>query len=313
MDVAVASHSFPKHRALRQELTARYPNAVFNETGQPLRGGDLVRFLRGHEKAITGLEILDAELFAAVPEVRVVSKYGVGLDMIDLEAARRCGVSVRWTPGVNRQSVAELTIAFMIALCRRIVPLATDLREGRWGRGGGRQLSTATVGIVGCGHVGKTVAQLCRAFGSTVIAHDIVDYAEFYREHAVRPVALDVLLREADIVTVHVPLDASTRNMIDAPRLELMKPTAFLINAARGGIVDERALTAALADRRLAGAAADVFSVEPPIDGELLRQPAFLGTPHIGGSTEEAVLAMGRAAIAGLDLEHGSLELTSKT
>jgi len=125
MPVAVASHSFPKHHALRQELTARYPNAVFNETGQPLRGADLVRFLRGHDKAITGLEVLDAALFAAVPEVRVVSKYGVGLDMIDLEAARRGGVSVRWTPGVNRQSVAELTIAFMIALCRRIVPLAT--------------------------------------------------------------------------------------------------------------------------------------------------------------------------------------------
>jgi D-3-phosphoglycerate dehydrogenase len=161
--------------------------------------------------------------------------------------------------------------------------------------------------------VGKTVAQLCRAFGSTVLAHDIVDYAEFYREHAVRPVALDVLLHDADIVTVHVPLDSSTRNIIDAPRLELMKPTAFLINAARGGIVDERALTAALAERRLAGAAADVFSVEPPIDHELLRQPTFLGTPHIGASTEEAVLAMGRAAIAGLDLEHGSVELTSKT
>lgn len=313
MDVAVASHSFPKHPVLRRELTARYPGAVFNETGQPLRGADLVRFLRGHDKAITGLEALDAALFGAVPELRVVSKYGVGLDMIDLDAARRCGVSVRWTPGVNRQSVAELTIAFMISLCRRFVPLATDLRYGRWGHGGGRQLSSATVGIVGCGHVGKTVARLCRAFGSTVLAHDIVDYAEFYRDHGVQPVALDRLLRDADIVTIHVPLDASTRNLIDARALALMKPTAFVINAARGGIVDERALTDALAERRIAGAAADVFSVEPPIDLELIGQPTFLGTPHIGGSTEEAVLAMGRAAIAGLDLEHGSLELTSKS
>ena len=312
MPVAVASHSFPKHPVLRRELTARYPTAVFNETGQPLRGADLIQFLRGHDKAITGLETLDGALFGAVPELRVVSKYGVGLDMIDLDAARRCGVSVRWTPGVNRQSVAELTIAFMISLCRRLVPLATDLRNGRWGHGGGRQLSSATVGIVGCGHVGKTVARLSRAFGSSVLAHDIVDYAEFYRDHAVQPVALDRLLRDADIVTIHVPLDASTRNLIDARALALMKPTAFLINAARGGIVDERALAAALTERRIAGAAADVFSVEPPVDLELLRQPAFLGTPHIGGSTEEAVLAMGRAAIAGLDLEHGSLELTSR-
>src|SRR5262249_1273238 len=173
MSVAVASHSFPKHPLLRRELSDRYPDAVFNDTRKPLKGEDLIRFLRGHDKAITGLEVLDDRVFGAVPELRVVSKYGVGLDMIDLEAARRHGVSVRWNPGVNRQAVAELTIAFMIALLRRLVPLAGDLREGRWGSGGGRQLSSATVGVVGCGHVGQTVARLCRAFGASVLAHDI--------------------------------------------------------------------------------------------------------------------------------------------
>ncbi|HJZ70572.1 MAG TPA: phosphoglycerate dehydrogenase [Vicinamibacterales bacterium] len=313
MSVAVASHSFPKHPILRRELTARYPEAVFNETRRPLRGDDVIRFLRGHDKAITGLEVLDEGVFDALPGLRVVSKYGVGLDMIDLEAARRHRVSVRWTPGVNRQSVAELTIAFMIALCRRIVPLAVDLREGRWGAGGGRQISSATVGVIGCGHVGKAVTRLCVAFGATVLAHDIVDYDAFYRAHGVRAVAFDTLLRESDIVTVHVPLDASTRHLIDARALALMKPTAVLINAARGGIVDEDALTAALRDGRIAGAAADVFAIEPATDLELLRLPNFIGTPHIGGSTEEAVLAMGRAAIAGLDLEHGSVDLTSNS
>jgi phosphoglycerate dehydrogenase-like enzyme len=304
MTVAVTSHSFPKHPTLRRELIARYPDAVFNETRQPLTGDRLVRFLRGHDRAITGLEVLDERLFAAVPELRVVSKYGVGLDMIDLDAARRHGVSVRWTPGVNRQSVAELTIALMIALCRRIVPLAIDMRDGRWGAGGGRQISSATVGVIGCGHVGKTVARLCVAFGATVLAHDIVDYADFYRANGVRPVALDTLLCDADIVTLHVPLDPSTRNLIDATAIALMKPSAYLINAARGGIVHEAALTAALVERRIAGAAADVFAVEPPTNLELLRLPNFIGTPHVGGSTEEAVLAMGRAAIAGLELEH---------
>ena len=301
MRVAVASHSFPNHPTLRRELAARYPDAVFNETRRPLAGDDLVRFLRGSDKAITGLEVLDAALFQAVPELRVVSKYGVGLDMIDLDAARQHGVTVRWTPGVNRQSVAELTIAFMIALCRQLVPLAIDVREGRWTHGGGRQLSSATIGIVGCGHVGKTVARLCRAFGADVLAHDTVDYDDFYLAHGVRPVALDVLLRDSDIVTIHVPLDASTQNLIDARALAQMKPSAFLVNAARGGIVDEGALKAALVAGGLAGAAADVFATEPPTDLELLRLPTFLGTPHVGGSTEEAVLAMGRAAIAGLD------------
>ena len=299
--VAVASRSFSRNPILRQELLNRYPGSRFNDAGPVVLSGDvLAEFLRGHDKAITGLDVLDDAVFRAAPELRLVSKYGVGLDMIDLDAARRHGVSVRWTPGVNRQSVAELTICFMIALCRSVVPLARAIGEGGWRHPGGRQLSSATVGIIGCGHVGQQVARLCGAFGARVIAHDIRAYDDFYREHGVVPVTLDALLQHADIVTIHVPLDAVTRGLIDARALGLMKPTAFLINTARGGIVDEQALKTALVERRLGGAACDVFAVEPPVDQELLLLPNFIGTPHIGGGTQEAVLAMGRAAIAGL-------------
>ena len=301
MSVAVASRSFSRNAILRQELLDRYPGSRFNDAGPVVLSGDvLVEFLRGHDKAITGLDVLDDAVFRAVPELRLVSKYGVGLDMIDLDAARRHGVSVRWTPGVNRQSVAELTICFMIALCRSVVPLAHTISEGGWRHPGGRQLSSATVGIIGCGHVGQEVARLCRAFGARVIAHDIRAYDDFYREHDVAPVTRDALLQHADIVTIHVPLDAATRGLIDARALGLMKPTAFLVNTARGGIVDEQALKESLIAQRLAGAACDVFAVEPPIDRELLLLPNFVGTPHIGGGTTEAVLAMGRAAIEGL-------------
>ena len=299
--VAVASRSFSRNPILRQELLDRYPGSRFNDAGPVVLSGDvLVEFLRGHDKAITGLDVLDDAVFRAVPELRLVSKYGVGLDMIDLDAARRHGVSVRWTPGVNRQSVAELTICFMIALCRSVVPLARAIGEGGWRHPGGRQLSSATVGIIGCGHVGQEVARLCRAFGARVIAHDIRAYDDFYREHDVAPVTRDALLQHADIVTIHVPLDAATRGLIDARALGLMKPTAFLVNTARGGIVDEQALKESLIAQRLAGAACDVFAIEPPIDRELLLLPNFVGTPHIGGGTTEAVLAMGRAAIEGL-------------
>src|SRR5438105_6429826 len=130
--VAVASHSFSKNPTLRHELAAKYAVIHFNDTGLPLSGDRLLQFLRGHQKAITGLEVLDEPLFRALPELRVVSKYGVGVDTIDLAAARRHGVEVRWTPGVNRQAVAELTIGFMIALCRHIVPLAQEVRTGMW-------------------------------------------------------------------------------------------------------------------------------------------------------------------------------------
>jgi D-3-phosphoglycerate dehydrogenase len=300
--VAVASRSFSRNPFLRDELLARYPRSRFNDEGAAVLSGDaLVRFLRGHGKAITGLDVLDEAVFRAVPELRIVSKYGVGLDMIDLDAARRCGVSVRWTPGVNRQAVAELAICFMIALCRSVVPLAHELAAGGWRHPGGRQLSSSTIGIVGCGHVGQQVARLCRAFGATVIAHDIRDYDDFYRETGVTPVTLDALLEQSDIVTIHVPLDASTRGLFDAQAIARMKPGAFLVNTARGGIVDEQALKQALAAQRLGGAAFDVFAIEPPVDADLLALPSFVGTPHIGGGTREAVLAMGRAAIAGLE------------
>jgi D-3-phosphoglycerate dehydrogenase len=298
--VAVSSHSFSKNQTLRRELTARHP-AVFNETGQPLRHDSLIAFLRGYERAITGLEVLDARLFEAVPELRLVSKYGVGLDTIDFEAARRHRVDIRWTPGVNRQAVAELAVGLMIALCRSLVPLAQAVASGGWTHPGGRQLSSSTVGVVGCGHVGQVVARLCRAFGASVLANDIRAYDAFYSEHGVRAVSLDALLADSDIVTLHVPLDASTRGLLDVRALARMKPSAFLVNTARGGIVDETALKRALIDGRLAGAAFDVFSEEPPTDRELLLLPNFIGTPHIGAGTSEAVLAMGRAAIESLD------------
>lgn len=312
MTVAVASRSFSKNRILRQELLDRYPLARFNDTDRVLAGDELVQFLRGHAKAITGLDVLDDALFRAVPELRLVSKYGVGVDMIDLAAARRHGVSIRWTPGVNRQAVAELTIALMISLARRIPLLAREVSDGTgWRQPGGRQLSSATVGILGCGAVGQTVARLCRAFGAAVVAHDIRELDAFYRETGVTPVSLDTLLRDADFVSIHLPLDESTRGLIDARALAVMKRSAFLVNTARGGIVVEQALKAALLERRLAGAAADVFEEEPPTDGGLRRLPNFVGTPHIGGSTEEAVLAMGRAAIAGLEGGPESVDLTS--
>lgn len=309
--VAVASHSFSNNRQLRHELARVHASARFNETGCPLEGEELVRFLRGHDKAITGLEILDDKVFHAVPELRLVSKYGVGLDTLDLDAARRHGVAVRWTPGVNRQAVAELTVAFMIALRRNLLPLAADVRAGRWPHDrSGRQLSSALVGVLGCGHVGQRVARICTAFGATVLAHDIRDYGRFYRETGVKPVSLDLLLRDSDIVTIHLPLDASTRELMGSAQIESMKPGACLINTARGGIVDEASLARALVAGRIGGAAFDVFATEPPADPVLLALPNVIGTPHIGGGTEEAVLAMGRAAIAGLDEAPGTVDLT---
>lgn len=299
--VAVASRSFSRHPVLRAELLARYPQVTFNETGASLSGDELAHFLAGHDKAITALERIDRALLARLPQLRAIGKYGVGLDMIDMPALVEHGVRLGWTGGVNRRSVSELVIAFAIALLRHVPQGHLMVRDGGWRQLMGRQLSDKVVGIVGCGHIGKDLTPLLRAFGCRVLVHDIRRYDHFYAAHQVEPVDLDTLLSTADVVTLHVPLDTGTRGMVSAEKLALMRPSALLINVARGGLVDEQALKQALIEGRLAGAAFDVFDGEPPTDMELLRLPNFLATPHIGGSAEEAVLAMGRAAIAGLD------------
>lgn len=299
--VAVASRSFSHHPVLREELLARYSKVVFNETGETLSGERLIKFLEGCKKAITGLEILDEEVFSSLPQLKVVSKYGVGLDMIDLDTMERHGVLLGWTGGVNKRSVAELVISSMIALLHRVPEANIEARSGLWRQIRGRQLTGKTIGIIGCGNIGKDLVTLLKSFACEVLVNDIIDYQEFYKEHEVNALGLEEILKRADIVTLHVPLDDSTRNMLDAERLDMMKTGACLINMARGGLVDEVKLEELLKGGRLGGAALDVLNKEPPDNMELLSLPNVIVTPHIGGSTEEAVLAMGRAAIDGLD------------
>lgn len=301
MSIAVASRSFSRNAALRAELLARYPDAIFSDADHILAGDELIEFLRGHDRAIVGLERIDADVLARVPELRVISKYGVGLDAVDVDAVATRGVRLGWTGGVNRRSVSELTLAFAIALLHRVPEASGALRQGAWAKTVGRQLTGRTVGIIGCGFVGQDLVRLLAPFDCRVLANDIRDYPGFYRDHRVTPVSLSQLLAESEIVTLHVPLDASTIGMIGAPQLGEMRRGSFVINAARGGLIDEDALAAALESGHLAGAACDVFAMEPDAHPRLLAMPTFIGTPHIGAGTQEAQLAMGRAAIDGLE------------
>lgn len=299
--IAVCSRSFSRNPALRAELLSRYERVTFNDEGGRLEGDGLVAFLRDRDKAITALERIDDYVLSRLPELRVISKYGVGLDMIDLDAMRRHSKRLGWTSGVNRRSAAELALAFAIVMLRHVHAANREVLSGVWRQHEGGLLSGRTVGIIGCGHIGKDLVRLLQPFECPILVNDIRHYADFYAEFCIEPTRLEDLLARADIVTLHVPLDATTHGLLNAERLALMKPGAILINAARGGLVDEAAVKSMLLDKRLASAAFDVFSAEPPVDTELLRLPNFLATPHIGGSAAEAILAMGRAAIQGLD------------
>lgn len=299
--VTVASRSFSRHPLLRAELAARWGAVRFNDSGRSLAGAELADFLRGSPRAILGLEAVDDALLARLPELSVISKYGVGLDALDLHALARRGVRLGWSAGVNRRAVAELALTFALML-RRGLPRANLIaREGRWTQPVGRQLSGAAVGVVGAGNVGRELIKLLAPFGCRLLAHDRRAQPEFYAAHGVSAVPLDELLSGADIVSLHLPLDATTRDFLGPRELALLRPGAILINTARGGLVHEAALLGHLERGTIAAAGFDVLRDEPPADLRLVRHPSFFGTPHIGGSTEEAIVAMGRAAIANLE------------
>ncbi len=298
--VAVCSRSFSRNETLRNELLARYPRVTFNDEGRSLAGAELIDFLREHDKAIVGLERIGASLLAALPELRTISKYGVGLDGLDLAAMRAHGVQLGWTPGVNRRSVSEVVLAFAIDLLHGLRRANRLVQAGGWQQLVGKQLTGRTVGILGLGCIGSEVVKLLMPFECELLAHDLVERVEM-KDQGVRYVDLDTLLASSEVLTIHLPLDESTRGMLDTERVARMRQGAYLINAARGGIVDEVAVRQALVAGKLAGAAFDVFATEPPSDRELLEHENFIVTPHIGGSTIEAILAMGRAAIRGLD------------
>ncbi|TMB58004.1 MAG: phosphoglycerate dehydrogenase [Chloroflexi bacterium] len=235
---------------------------------------------------------VDADLLdAAAPRLSVVGVASVGTDRIDLAAATRAGVMVVNAPTGNTIAAAEHTLALMLALLRQIPAADASLRRGEWERGSftGAELRHRTLGIIGLGKIGKAVARRAAAFEMRVLAHDPYLTAEQAAEHSAKLVGLPELLVRADVITVHVPLTAQTRGMIGVAQIDAMKHGAVLLNVARGGIVDETALAAALRDGRLAGAAIDVFSTEPMATDSPLREvPHTVLTPHLGASTAEA-------------------------
>lgn len=295
--IAVTSISFGKSASLRKKLLRFFPNSVFNEGGQRLSGNELIEFISDADAAIVGIETINDSILDNTPKLKIISKYGVGLDSIDQEALQRRNISLGWTGGVNRRSVSELTLCFMLGLCRNVFGSGFKLKQSDWDKDGGHQLSGKTVGIIGCGHIGSDVARLLSPFNCTLLVRDIVDKSGFCREQGASVASLEEVIERSDIITLHVPLTELTRKMVDENFLQKMKPTSFLVNTCRGEAVDQEALKTALSQNVIAGAALDVFSEEPPTDKEFLSLPNLMVTPHIGGNALEAVDAMGSSAI----------------
>jgi len=233
---------------------------------------------------------MDAEALAHAPNLRVVARAGVGLDNVDVEAATKAGVMVVNAPSSNIVSAAEHAVGLLLAVARNVPQAAASLRAGEWKRSKftGAELYQKVAGILGLGRIGVLVAQRLAAFGMQVIAYDPYVPTSRAAQLGVRMVSLDELLAEADFISVHLPRNAETVGLIGERELRLVKPGVRIVNAARGGIVDEHALAMALKDGRVAGAGIDVFATEPCTDSPLLAFPTVVATPHLGASTHEA-------------------------
>lgn len=247
---------------------------------------------------------VDQQVLDAAPGLRVVARAGVGLDNVDVAAASRAGVTVVNAPESNVMSAAELTVGLIVCLFRNIPAAHASVKAGEWERSAfrGVELAGKTAGILGFGKIGRLVAERLAAFGMRVIAHDPYVTDASMAEAGVRGVPLEELMRESDVLTVHLPLTGETRGIIGDAELALAKPELRLVNAARGGIIDELALTRALKDKRVAGAALDVFESEPPQYSPLVDLETVIVTPHVGAGTVEAQERAGSDAVRAVRL-----------
>lgn len=294
--IAVASRSFSSSAELRGQLLESFSNCRFNEAGLRLSDDALADFLEGASGAIVGVEPINAHLLSRLPHLRVISKFGVGLDSIDVDELSRRNIVLAASAGTNAQAVAELALLLSMAALRRLPEALENTRSERWSAVTGRLLVGKTVGLIGVGHVGRAFIDLLGAFNCRILGFDVVPDTST----AIEFVELQELLALSDVVSVHLPLTASTRGLLGADEFALMKDRSVLINTSRGPIMDERALVAALKSGAISAAGLDVLEQEPPDSWELARLRNVILTPHMAGSSEESNMDMGLAALKGL-------------
>jgi D-3-phosphoglycerate dehydrogenase len=248
---------------------------------------------------VRGATRVTRRLMEAAPRLRWIARAGAGLDNIDLTAAKERGIGVLNVPGANAVAVAELVLGLLLGLFRHVPAADASMRRGEWekSRFMGRELRGKTIGIVGLGKIGRAVAQRARAFEMTCVGHDPLVSDADVRALGVEPLPLDALIARADVLTLHVPLTAETKGMIGPQAIARLPRGAVIVNAARGGLVDEAALLQALDSGALAGAAFDVYAEEPPKGSPLLAHPRVVLTPHIGAATVEAQEAVGEEIV----------------
>jgi len=283
-----------------ERLSAFCDNLAFNETGKPLEEDALIDLLKDCDGYIAGLDQVTKKVLENCPNLKGISRYGAGYDRVDINAARKLGIQVSNTPGANAQAVAELSFALLMSLARRIPYLHSQTANGKWVRSTGTELYGKTLGILGLGAIGKRVAACAKGFRMKILAYDPYIQEDYCREHEIISSNFNILIREADFITLHLPLNNNTHHLINKDVIAAMKSSVIIVNASRGGIVDEEAAYQALTAGKLGGLGLDAFEQEPPEASPLFTLPNVVTTPHAGAHTKEAATAMADMAVDNL-------------
>ena len=301
MKILVTPTSFLKNPQAKAMVEAFADEIVYNPQTRPLEAEEVLALLDGVDGYIAGLDYITAEVINRAPEsLKVISRYGAGVDRVDLEAAKAKGITVTNTPGTNAVAVCELAFGLMLSLARAIPRLDNAVKKGEWPRNNGTELAGKTLGVVGFGAIGKNLATRARAFGMNVIAYAPYFDAAFAAQHGVAQKSLDEVIAGADFISLHVPLTKETKYMIGEDAISRMKDGAFVINTARGGLIDEAAAAKALHSGKLGGIGLDAYEVEPVTESPLLGLANVVMTPHTGAHTNEAIAGMGIMAAQNL-------------
>lgn len=282
------------------ELQKYTGDIIFNPYGRPLTEDELIPLLTDCDGYIAGLDTISGKVIKACPKLKVISRYGVGYDRVDLDAAKEQGVTVTNTPGVNAEAVGELAFGLILAVARKIPYLDRDTREGGWTRSVGVEMRGKKIGILGLGAIGRVVARCAKGFDMIVTAYDPYIDQQYCDDNGIEVCSFEKCISEADVVSLHLPLLDSTRHIIDEKAISLMKDGVILVNASRGGIVDEKATYDGLKSGKIAGLGLDAFETEPPKNSPLFEFDSVVVTPHTGAHTKEATNNMAFAAVNNL-------------
>lgn len=291
----ITTPTFARHSARPWQILDEAGAGPFRPRADAaLPTAELLTHAAGADALIVGMDTITAEVLDAAPRLKVIAKHGVGVDTIDMAAAHARGIPVVCAPGSNSRAVAEYSFGLLLSAARSLTASHTAVESGGWPKFFGPELHGRTLGIIGFGRIGRLLAGYAQAFGMRVLAHDPYVTDDDVRAHGAEPAALDELLARADAVSLHSPPDPSGTPLLNRARLAAMRPGAILVNAARGGLVDESALAALLHSGHLGAAALDAFSTEPlPADHPLREAPRSLLTSHMAACTPEANQAMG--------------------